>query len=147
MKFTKPSKAGYVVSFDLGSPALEPALPLEYLERLQLQNDLFQDQITFVGVGGRHDQPVVITRQPDIPGEAATDDEIIELMVGELNFERLPAKFSVGYQESLAFIRDDVAVFDLRPANVVRTARGIIVPVDSIPVRLDNRAREILNVR
>ena len=49
LKFTKPSKAGYMVSFDSGSPALEPALALEYFERLILQNDIFADDTTFVG--------------------------------------------------------------------------------------------------
>lgn len=52
LKFTKPAAAGYVISFDSGAPALEPALPLEYLERLQLQNGIFADQVSFVGVAG-----------------------------------------------------------------------------------------------
>lgn len=145
LKFTKPSKAGYVVSFDLGSPALEPGLPLEYLERLELQNELFRDEVAFIGVGGRRNHPVIITRQPDIPGEPAGNTEISDLMTRQLGFELLPARFSVGYQDSLAFIREDVAVFDLRPANVVRTSSGLIVPIDAIPVRLTAAARQILN--
>jgi hypothetical protein len=144
LKFSKPSKAGYVVSFEFGSPSLEPGLPLEYLERLLLQNEIFLDQVTFVGVGGHRNHPSIITRQPDIPGEPACPPEIIELMTHELGFELLPARFSVGYQDSLAFIRDDVAVFDLRPANVVKTPDGLIIPIDSIPVRLDEKARAIL---
>lgn len=52
LKFTKPAAAGYVVSFETGAPALEPALPLEYLERLIFQNELFADKVSFVGVGG-----------------------------------------------------------------------------------------------
>jgi len=66
------------------------------------------------------------------------------LMTEELGFVLLPAKFSIGYVESLAFLRADVAVFDLRPANVVKTDSGIIVPIDSIPVRLDESSRRIL---
>lgn len=34
---------------------------------------------------------------------------------------------------------------DLRPANVVRTADGLIIPIDSIPVRLDNVGKSILS--
>lgn len=45
-----------------------------------------------------------------------------------------------------AFIREDVAVFDLRPANVVHTIDGVIVPIDAIPVRLDENAMKILNL-
>jgi len=150
LKFTKPAAFGYVVSFDSGVPALEPALPLEYLDRLELQNQVFADQVEFVGVGGTRSQPRIITRQPDVPGIEASADEISHMMVELLGFTRLPASCSVGYQDSLAFIRrnvrdfDDVAVFDLRPANVVKTEEGLIVPIDSIPVRLTETARRIL---
>ena len=144
LKFTKPSQAGYVVSFDFGPPTLEPGLPLEYLERLRLQNEVFLDQVTFVGVGGQRYQPTIITRQPHVLGEPADYSEIIRLMTQELGFEILPARFAVGYQDSLAFIRDGVAVFDLRPANVVKTPDGLIIPIDSIPVRLDEKATAIL---
>ena len=144
LKFSKPCKAGYIVSFEFGAPALEPGLPLEYLERLLLQNQIFSDQVTFVGIGGHRHRPTIITRQPDIAGEPADPSEIIELMTRGLGFELLPARFSIGYQDSLAFIRENVAVFDLRPANVVKTPDGLIIPIDSIPVRLDEKAIAIL---
>lgn len=145
LKFTKPAAAGYVVSFDTGAPALEPALPLEYLERMIHQNELFADTVSFVGVGGDRRQPRIITRQSHLAGEAASRQEIITMMVEELNFRRLPECYSVGYADSLAFIRDDVAVFDLRPANVVRTPDGVIAPIDAIPVRLDTITRTLLS--
>ena len=81
---------------------------------------------------------------PAILGGPASPSEIIELMTQELGFNQLPARFAVGYQDSLAFIREDVAVFDLRPANVVRTPDGPIIPIDSIPVHLDEKTRTIL---
>ncbi len=144
LKFTKPAAAGYVVSFDFGAPALEPALPLEYLERLLLQNEIFADQVSFVGVAGDRRRPRIVTRQPHIRGDDATPEEIIFLMTEELGFSLLSERFSVGYADSLAFIREDLAVFDLRPANVVRTEEGLIVPIDAIPVRLDAGARAVL---
>jgi len=144
LKFTKPAASGYVVSFETGAPALEPALPLEYLERLIHQNELFADTVSFVGVGGDRSQPRIITRQPHLEGDGASRQEIVTMMVEELGFRLLPASHSVGYADSLAFLRDDVAVFDLRPANVVRTPEGVIAPIDAIPVRLDARARAIL---
>ncbi len=64
LKFTKPAAAGYVVSFESGAPALEPALPLEYLERLLLQNELFADAVSVVGVAGTRREPRIVTRQP-----------------------------------------------------------------------------------
>lgn len=144
LKFTKAAAAGYVVSFDSGVPALEPALPLEYLERLAIQNDIFADRVTFVGIAAARHRARIVTRQPDVPGEVAEPAEIIRMMTEELGFSRLPERFSIGYENSLAFIRDDIAVFDLRPANVVRTSAGVIVPIDAIPVRLDERAMRIL---
>ena len=142
LKFTKPSAAGYIVSIDSQGPELMSALPLEYLSRLALQNEIFADDVTFVGVAGPKHDCRIVTRQSDIPGVSASDDEIINLMSKELGFKLLPPRYSVGYSESLAFLRDDVAVFDLRPANVVKTPEGIIVPVDSIPVRLDDASRK-----
>lgn len=65
-------------------------------------------------------------------------------MVEELGFRVLPDRYSVGYADSLAFFRDDVAVFDLRSANVLRTPEGLIAPIDAIPARLDAYARAIL---
>ncbi|MFT4177482.1 MAG: hypothetical protein QM627_12620 [Luteolibacter sp.] len=137
LKFTKPAAAGYVVSFDSGIPSLEPALPLEYLDRLLLQNRIFADSVSFVGVGGERHRPRIITRQPHVMGEEASRAEIVHLMTGELGFQQLPERFSVGYADSLAFIAEDIAVFDLRPANVVKTPEGLIVPIDAIPARWD----------
>jgi hypothetical protein len=67
-------------------------------------------------------------------------------MIDALGFSPLPPAFALGYADSLAFARDDVAVFDLRPANVVKTPAGVIVPIDVIAVRLDARGRAILGV-
>jgi hypothetical protein len=136
LKFTKPSRAGYVVSANDRALALEPALPLEYLERISLQNRIFGDSVHFCGIAGERNRPSIVTRQADIVGEAATTGEIRTLME-ELGFTELPTRYSLGYADSLCFVREDVAVFDLRPANVVRTADGIVVPIDSIPVILD----------
>ncbi len=144
LKLTKPASAGYVISFDFGAPALEPALPLEYLERLQLQNEIFADRVSFVGVAGERHRARIVTRQPHIRREHATPDEIVFLMTAELGFRLLPERFSVGYSDSLAFVREDVAVFDLRSANVVRTDEDLIVPIDAILCRLDDQARAIL---
>jgi hypothetical protein len=146
LKFTKPCLAGYMVSFDSGVPAMEPALPMEYFERLLLHNEVFADTVAFVGIGGELHRPRIITRQADIAGDGASVGEIVDLMTGALGFTALPPSLSLGYADSLAFAREDVAVFDLRPANVVRTAGGLIVPIDTIPVRLDPERRSMLGM-
>ena len=136
LKFTKPAKAAYVVNFDLGTPKMVPGMPLEYLERLMLQNEIFGDSLRFVGLGGDHDGRRIITRQNIVVGRAARWEEIIGLMVEELGFTKLRHNHGIGYDDSYAFVRDDAVVFDLRPANVFVTEDGVIVPVDCIPVRL-----------
>lgn len=144
LKFTKPSAAGYVVSFESGKPALENATPLEYLDRLTIQNEIFADTVSFLGVSGERFNPRMVTIQKDIPGVEASDEQIIHMMTEGMGFTRLPPRFYAGYENSLSFIRGDVAVFDLRPANVVLTPDGFIVPIDSIPVRLDAESRAFL---
>lgn len=144
LKFTRPSNAGFHIEFDPDRArfTVSPGLPLEYLERLLIQNQLFGDLTTFVGVGGTLHRPRIITRQRRVVGDGAPEAEIIQLMVDILGFAPLPRHLSVGYQNALAFIRDDFAVFDLRPANVVKTYDGILVPIDVIPVRVDEAMRE-----
>ena len=136
LKFTKPGRAAYAVHFDLGTPTIEPALPLEYLDRLILQNEIFGDNLRFVGISGEAGSRRLVTRQDLVKGMAASWNEIISLMVDQLGFTKLRHNHGIGYEDSLAFVRDDAVVFDMRPANVFITDEGTVVPVDCIPVRL-----------
>lgn len=141
LKFTKPAKAAYVVSFEFGTPRLVPSLPVEYLERQELHNQIFADSIRFVGMGGEPNYRRIITRQPLIKGKEAGWEAIKKLMVDELGFTKLGHNYGIGYEDSYGFIRDDIAVFDLRPANVFKTESGLLVAIDSIPVRLTAETR------
>ena len=142
LKFTKPSSAAYVVEFLEGKPRLSNGEPLEYLERLILHNEVFGDFTDFVGIGGVPNNRRIITRQETVIGREAGWEEIIRLMVDELGFTKLPHNFGIGYKDSYAFIRENVAVFDMRPANVFMTELGVLIAVDSIPVRLLPGERE-----
>jgi Serine/Threonine/Tyrosine Kinase found in polyvalent proteins len=135
LKFTKPEKSAYAVNFELGTPKMTPATPLEYLERLEIQNEIFGDNLRFVGVATNDDGRRIITRQDLVTGRAARWEEIVRMM-NELGFTKLRHNHRIGYDDSYAFVRDDAVVFDMRPANVFVTDDGITVPVDSIPVRL-----------
>jgi hypothetical protein len=136
LKFTKPGKAAYVVDFDLGTPRMVPGMPLGYLERLLLQNEIFGESLSFVGLGGEEDCRRIITRQKIMVGRAASWEEIVRLMVGELGFTKLRHNHGIGYEDSYAFIREDAVVFDMRPANVFTTEQEVTIPVDCIPVSL-----------
>ncbi len=145
LKFTKPGKAAYVVDFDLGTPRMTASPPLDYLERLRLQNELFADSIRFVGMGGDTGGRRIITRQQIVEGRAARWEEIIRLMEDELGFTKLRHNHGIGYEDSYAFVRDDAVVFDMRPANVFVTESGTIIPVDCIPVRMPSGKRSFFD--
>ena len=145
LKFTKPSQAAYVVRFDSGHPKIASASPLEYLERQSLHNRILADDIRFVGVGGDTNNRRIITRQQHIKGRAASWEQILRLMVEELGFKKLRHNFGIGYEDSYGFIRGDVAIFDMRPPNVIMTESGIVIPIDSIPVQLTDSTRQMFN--
>lgn len=145
LKLTKPAKAAYVVNFELGYPTLVPALPLEYLKRQSLHNEIFADDIRFVGVADLPFYRRIVTRQTHICGKAASWEQIIRLMVDTLGFRKLRHNYGIGHEDSYAFIRDDVAVFDMRPANVILEESGLIMPIDSIPVRLNSVSRSMFD--
>jgi hypothetical protein len=105
------------------------------LERLEIQNEIFGDNLRFVGVATADDGRRIVTRQDVVTGRPARWEEIVRMMT-DLGFTKLRHNHGVGYEDSYAFVRDDAAVFDMRPANVFVTEDGIIVPVDCIPVRL-----------
>lgn len=115
LKFTKPDKAAYAVNFDLGTPKMASATPLEYLERLEIQNEIFGDNLRFVGVARSDDGRRIVTRQDVVTGRPARWEEIVRMMT-DLGFTKLQHNHGVGYEDSYAFVRDDAAVFDMRPA-------------------------------
>lgn len=141
LKFTKPSSAAYVVEFLDGKPRLSNGDPLEYLDRLMLHNEVFGEFTRFVGIGGLANNRRIVTRQERVKGREARWDEIVRLMVDELGFTKLRHNHGIGYEDSYGFIRDDVAVFDMRPANLIMTDDGILIAVDSIPVRVTESTR------
>ncbi len=141
LKFTKPGRAAYVVDFDIGTPRMAPAFPVDYLNRLALQDGIFGFAIRFVGLGGDAGNRRIITRQNIVRGRPARWEEIIRLMVDELGFTKLRHNHGIGYEDSYAFVRDDAVVFDMRPANVFVTESGLVVPVDCIPVKLPQGKR------
>ena len=50
LKFTKSSAAGYAVDVVNGKPSMHPATPLQYLERWEIHNRLFYDDVELVGL-------------------------------------------------------------------------------------------------
>ena len=118
-------------------PDLTNALPLEYLERLLLQNESFGDRIRLEGIAVEDNQVVVLTSQPEVVGIDVSADEMREYM-GKLWFAPLHG-LSLGRPGALAFYRDldEVAAFDAHPGNFVKDTNGVVLPIDLILLRAD----------
>jgi hypothetical protein len=130
-KATHPGRFGFtVIAMPDGKLELTFATPLEYLERLLLQNSIFGDDLKLEGVTLETEFTVVLTSQANISGSAVTAEEICAFMT-KLWFQPLP-HVSLGRPGALAFYRDldEVAVFDAHPGNFV-----IILSIDLVMVR------------
>ncbi|MFZ4765737.1 MAG: hypothetical protein ACOYMN_12350 [Roseimicrobium sp.] len=128
-KYTKPNMAGYTVCWNDGLPWLHNALPLDYLERMLRQNELFGDNVKLIGLWKPqgHDWSI-ITTQPHVEGRKATLEELEKAFI-ETGFEMLPWR-GLGYAESLSVRKDGFDVWDIHPANVLVTDSGLPLPFD-----------------
>jgi hypothetical protein len=137
VKATYPGQYGFTVVAGPAYPGLSPALPLEYLERLELGNECFGDDWRLEGVGREEGRLVVFTSQTTVVGEAACPDEIIAFM--EKRRLALLDGVALGHPGALSFYRDldALAVFDAHPANVLKDDNGVILPIDLILVKAD----------
>ena len=135
-KATYPGRYGFTVILVNGQPTLTHALPSEYLERLLLANQNFDDDIRLIGVTREAGGLVVVTTQPTIVGEACDAGEMIAYFEAR-RFSLLP-RFSAGHRGSLSFYRDldQIAVFDAHPANFLRDRTGVILPIDAVLLRV-----------
>ena len=95
------------------------ATPSEYLDRLDLQNQIFSDDIRLERIALKNGQPVIITSQPFIKGIKATAAELDELMQGK-NYEKLAD--GAYYAE-----REGLLVFDLFSRNAIKAEDGHII--------------------
>jgi hypothetical protein len=104
------------------------ATPSEYLDRLTLQNKIFNDDIHLEWVTVKNGKPIIITSQPFISGPYPTQQEIDEMMI-EHGFEMLVAGAYYDKQEGLL-------VFDLFPKNAKTNSAGVICPFDPVIQRI-----------
>lgn len=127
VKFTRHDRHhGYGIA--LGSH-LHGASPAEYLDRIRLQNEVFNDDIRLDGIvkrsGGRLS---IITSQPRIVGNAPTLDEIDALMAGK-GFRKLADGAFVDQSRG-------ILIYDLFPRNAVKSDDGTVYPIDPVIQRV-----------
>lgn len=110
---------------------LRDATPLEYLDRLILQNTVFGDDLRLLGIIDKARGMHVVTSQPTIRGEVVTLEEICAFMAAA-GFARIDA-VRLGHEDALAFFReaDGLAVFDCHVGNFIKSGPHV-VPIDLI---------------
>lgn len=134
LKFTKPGQSGYTVDCSTGIPLFLPALPLDYLRRLLLQNELFGDRILLRGIQPTASGPRIVITQPDVQGEAPEFEEIDAILTRSFGFRLLDIP-PMGFYKAHSFLHGDIGIFDAHPANFVKSKDGTLLPIDLILVR------------
>jgi hypothetical protein len=140
-KVTYPGRCGgtVVCGEETGwLPELTSALPLEYLDRLLLQNSLFGDRLFLEAAGEESGGLVIATSQPTMVGTPVSAQEMVAFMQKQW-FQPLRG-LSLGRPGALAFYRDldEIAAFDAHPGNFVKDDNGVVLPIDLILLRADD---------
>ena len=104
------------------------ATPSEYLDRLDLQNQIFNDDIWLERVVENSGQPIIITSQPFIKGSASTQAALDELMTSK-GYEKLTD--GAYYDEQTGLL-----MFDLFPRNAIQSGNGVVYPIDPVIQRI-----------
>ena len=135
LKFTKPFAAGFTVAWTGERFERRPGTPLQYLQRWRLANRLFGGGACLVGLSCLGRTQRIVVSQAHVPGDPPTWDEIDRALARTHGLRRLPLALTPADDlERRAYARGRLAVFDVCPANGVRTADGEVVLIDSVPI-------------
>ena len=136
MRFTlKPGEMPKRLADAIG---LMPATPLEYLDRLTLHNELFGDDMSFLGLVRQEKGWSLVSSQIFLRGEKPSIAQIAAFMA-ENGFRKL-------CDENAYFRQSDhLAVFDAHARNFV-LVDGIPVPFDVIPQYVSGRFEALLGL-
>lgn len=126
-KVTHPGQAGLTVVTHRNrhgeyNSAIGSATPAEYLERMIIANEVFQDAILLEGVI-EGDQSSIVISQPKLEGSMPEQAEITAHLRDTLKFDRV---------DTLIWYRpvDGLVIGDTKRSNFIETPDGQIVPID-----------------
>jgi hypothetical protein len=123
LKATWPDFFGMLV---IHRPHEEPkASPISYLERWHLHNEVFGDQVTFLGALQTYSGVRLLIRQPAIAGTPATDEQIRQFFT-----DSGWKPFVIGGNVAFFDPERQVVISDTHRGNLILMDDGLLAPID-----------------
>jgi hypothetical protein len=113
-------------------PKVRGSTPSEYLDRLLLQNLIFNDDIRLERIVVTSEKPVIITSQPSIKGKEP-NQAALDAMMEAKGYQTLDEGAYYDITRSLL-------IFDLFPRNAIQAANEVIIRL----IRLFSGSPQIL---
>jgi len=123
LKVTWPDFFGMLVLYRQDEE--ERASPIAYLERWHLHNELFGDNVQFLGVVDEDGQLRMVIQQQAIAGEPATLAQIHDFFV-QNGWKRFKAGDEVAYFDP----EREIAISDTHRGNLILIEGGLLAPID-----------------
>lgn len=123
IKATRPPGFGEVKILHSGKVVPALATPSEYLDRLVLSNEIFQDDVRLKSIVPTDEGLTVITSQTTIAGDPATPEQI-EAAMRLLDFEKIA-------DETFYSLSKKILVSDLGSRNAA-FSQGHVLPFDAM---------------
>jgi hypothetical protein len=101
------------------------ASPIAYLERWHLHNELFGDDVRFLGALDTEEGLRLLIRQPAIAGTPATDEEIDRFFTTS-GWQRFIVEGNIAYFDSVRC----VVISDTHRGNLILMDDGLLAPID-----------------
>ncbi|MCF7676420.1 MAG: hypothetical protein K9N23_19045 [Akkermansiaceae bacterium] len=123
LKATWPDFFGLLVIHRLNEE--HKASPIAYLERWSLHNELFGDDVRFLGAVATDSGLRLLIQQPAIAGTPATDEEIQRFFT-DSGWQRFIIEGNVAYFDP----GRRVAISDTHRGNIILMEDGLLAPID-----------------
>lgn len=123
LKVTWPDFFGMLVLFRSDEDDL--ASQIAYLERWHLHNELFGDDVTFLGVLEKRGSLRLVIRQPAISGEPTTLEQINDFFTRN-GWQR----FTVDGEVAFFDVERQVVISDTHRGNIILMEDGLLAPID-----------------
>lgn len=103
----------------------QKASPIDYLERWALHNELFGDEVAFLGALATDSGLRLLIRQPAIAGTPATEEEIRHFFISS-GWQSFVIEGNVAYFDP----ERRVVISDTHRGNLIKMDDGLLAPID-----------------